>query len=130
MMDKKKQTTIAIGGDIRLEKHEVESIDFLKGLGKSITLIPNSKTKNQESADIIMDGAEWEIKSPIGKGKRNLENTLKKASHQAPNIIIDLRRNEIPESKIINRIKRITKLRSRIKKLYVITKSEEFVRIK
>ena len=44
---------------------------FFADKGKNITFICPSSIPEVYRPDILMDGKEWEIKSPIGKGKKN-----------------------------------------------------------
>lgn len=55
---------------------------------------------NGKSADFIIDGVTWELKSPQGKGKNNIERQLKYASKQSMNIIIDANRSKLHLNKI------------------------------
>ena len=41
------------------------------------------------TADILLDGVEFEIKSPISAKTNSLEQLLKKALKQSPNIIVN-----------------------------------------
>ena len=53
------------------EKHELYTAKFFADKGKNITFICPSSIPEVYRPDILMDGKEWEIKSPIGKGKKN-----------------------------------------------------------
>jgi hypothetical protein len=53
-----------------------------------------------------MDGIEWEIKSPTGKGKRTIEKNYAVAASQSKNIIFDLRRINVPEKLCLAQLKR------------------------
>lgn len=86
-------------------RHEFETYYFLMGIGKSVEIIPVSLKKGIKNPDIRMDGKLWEIKSPIGVKSRTLENAIRAAAHQSPNIIIDLRRLRNPDGKSIRTIR-------------------------
>ena len=45
---------------------------FFADKGKNITFICPSSIPEVYRPDILMDGKEWEIKSPIGKGKKTM----------------------------------------------------------
>ena len=81
-----------IPNGVILEKHEYKTILLFTEMGSDIELIPKSDKKGVRTPDIIMDGLKWEMKSPKGKGRWLLENTLQKAVRQSPNVIIDLDR--------------------------------------
>ena len=83
-----------IPNGVVLEKHEYKTILLFTEMGKDVELIPRSKTSGVHTPDIKMDGVKWEIKSPIGKGKYLMSNTIQKAVKQSCNVIIDLRRTK------------------------------------
>lgn len=56
---------------------------LLKTFGGNIDLI--SEKNNQKNPDYIWDGVEWELKSPIGNGKRTISNQINAAEKQIRN---------------------------------------------
>lgn len=77
--------------------------------------------------DIVARGVAWEMKSPTGNGKNTIKNIVQNASHQSVNIILDLRRTKIEDDHAMTEIKRFFELSKRIRKIMVITKSEEMI---
>ena len=75
-------------------------------MGKDVELIPRSKTSGVHTPDIKMDGVKWEIKSPTGNSSRTIENNIRNALRQSDNIIIDLRRMHVNESKCLKEVER------------------------
>ena len=69
------------------------------------------------------------LKSPKGNSSRTIETNLRCASKQAKNIIIDLRRTKIEETKAISQIIREFKLRNVIKNIIIIRKNSEIQKI-
>ncbi|MBR2659137.1 hypothetical protein IKD57_04655, partial [Candidatus Saccharibacteria bacterium] len=65
-----------IPNGVILEKHEYKTILLFTEMGSDVELIPKSDKKGVRTPDIIMDGLKWEMKSPKGKGRWLLENTL------------------------------------------------------
>ena len=47
----------------------------------------------------------WELKSPLGNGKRTMANNIRAASHQSTNIILDLSRCKMNNDRAISRIR-------------------------
>lgn len=88
-----------IANNIILEKHEIATIVFLLGLGYDIELIPKSNKQGEHTADLRMLSLTWEMKSPKGAGKYLIQNTLHRAARQSENVIIDLRRIKIYQTK-------------------------------
>jgi len=54
----------------------------------------------RKSADIVMLGAEWEIKTPKGASKSTIYKQFRRASKQAKNIIIDTRYTKLKYERI------------------------------
>ncbi len=77
---------------------------------------------NYKSPDIRINGLLWEIKSPTGSGKRNIERQLQHAMKQSDNIIFDARRSKIHIAKIRSNLNYQTGITKRLKKLLLITK--------
>ena len=81
----------------------------------------------RKSADIVMLGVEWEMKSPVGASKSTIENQFRRASKQARNIIIDTRRTPLDDEEIEKAVIRETKRHSTVKMVILIKKSEKVV---
>ena len=91
-------------------------------------LIPISDFK-RKTADIIMLGVEWEIKSPIGKSKYTIQDQFRRASKQAKNIVLDTRRTKLKDDLIEKYILAALKKRPSIKKVILINKLQKVVEI-
>lgn len=107
------------------EKHELATARYFANMGKNIVFICPSNIPEVYRPDIIMDGIEWEIKAPIGHGKKTIEHNIHKASKQSKNIIFDLRRIELAEDKCMTQLENEFDMRKYLKRLYVITKDGE-----
>ena len=112
------------------EKHELETARFFAEQGHDVVFIPPSNSPNMHFPDIEMDGVAWEIKCPKGRSSRTIENNFRKANKQSENIIIDLRRIQLPEAKSISQIRREFYLRPRIKRLLIILRNNELMALK
>ena len=66
--------------------HELHVAEILAAAGHKIEFL--NEEISLQTADILLDGVEFEIKSPISSKTNSLEQLLKKALKQAPNIII------------------------------------------
>lgn len=107
--------------------HELRIAEILTLAGHNIEFIEES---NLHTADILLDGMEFEIKSPKSANANSLEHLLKKALKQSANIIIDTSR--MKNSRDDNTRKfLIAQARSRkqIKKLIMITKRGQIIDI-
>lgn len=91
-----------------------------------VEFIPRS---NQKTPDFLIDGVAWELKSPTGNGKNNIERQLQTGLKQSRNIIFDARRSKIHISKIRSELSRKVKLVKSINSLILIEKSKTIVEI-
>ena len=112
------------------EEHELNVANYFSALGYDIGFIPPSNIPNFHAPDIIMDGIEWEIKSPQGKGKHTIERNISNALLQSRFIIIDLSRITLNENDCLKQINKEFNIRKQIKKLYIITKEKELIVLK
>lgn len=126
-MERMKRKGKIVPNGVILEKYEMATVVFLTELGIDVELIPKSNRKGEHTPDIKMLGLLWEMKSPKGQGKWLIKNTIQKASHQAENIVVDLRRVKIHESKCLTEIERYYKMSKRIKKVKVVTKTGDVI---
>jgi len=105
------------------KRHELETADFFTNTGIDVEFIEPSPIRKMP--DVSMNGIKWEMKSPKGKGRENLEHAFKAAIRQSGNVIIDLRRSKIPEKKALIKLEREFELSKRAEKLIIITKSSK-----
>jgi predicted sulfurtransferase len=88
----------------------------------SVTFLLPIDDYKRKTADIVVQGVEWEIKSPIGRSKSTISNQFQMAVKQSLNIVIDARRTEIEDGKIEKAIMLEMKKRSEIRRVIMITK--------
>lgn len=111
-----------IPNGVSLEKHENDTVVYFTSTGVDIELIPPSRASGSKKADFIMNGLEWEMKSPQSNGARTIEHAVRSASRQSENIIIDLRRSKLDEERAVAQIRFHASKRTNIRRLIVITK--------
>ena len=105
--------------------HEQRVAKILALAGHAVEFIPESNTK---TADILLDGVEFEIKSPKSANANSLEHILKKAVNQSCNIIIDTSRmKNIRDDNTRRFLVNQARLRKQIKKLIMITKQGQII---
>jgi hypothetical protein len=114
------------------EPHEIEIakllVDHFGYIVEFIIPIDGYKIK---TADIVMNGLLWEIKSPIGKSRRHLVNAqFDRASKQSKNIIFDGRRTPLDDEFMMKQIRFEISRRSSLRRVIFITKSEIIVEMK
>ncbi|MEI7918267.1 MAG: hypothetical protein WCH58_02690 [Candidatus Saccharibacteria bacterium] len=88
------------------------------------------RQETYSTPDISVDGKKWEIKSPLGNGKKTIDNNLRSARKQSVNIILDLTRIKLHQTRAIARLKYYLKLGPHgFKKVIVISKTKEVIEI-
>lgn len=85
---------------------------------------------NAKTADLKIGNVFWELKSPVGDGKRTMQNNLRKADDQSPRIVIDLRRCKMHEARAASRLRYELTKANAVKRLLVITKKGMVLEIK
>lgn len=106
---------------------EIRVAKILASQGHYVEFI---KENNYKTADIILDGITFEIKSPLSDKHNSLEHILKKALRQSNNIIIDISRiSKDREGSILNSLAMEKQYRKQIKKLIMITKDGRTIEI-
>ncbi len=112
---------------VHLQDHEYYTVKLFLDMGYDIELIPKSQIKEYHQPDIMMNGIAWEIKAPIGTGKKNIENIMQGAAEQSRNIIVDLFRSKLSEDEAIKGYDQYFKRSKRIKRLKIIKKNREII---
>lgn len=115
------------GGKPLPEQHELTAAGILAGHFKANVRFIARRT--QKTADIIVGNVEWEIKSPTGKGKRNIQHQFYRASKQSRNIVFDARRSKLHMTKISRELERQFKISRNIKRLILIRKDGKIIEL-
>ncbi|MBQ6133005.1 MAG: hypothetical protein IJI65_02515 [Lachnospiraceae bacterium] len=112
---------------VHLQDHEYVTVKFFLEQGIDVELIPKSQIKDFRQPDIMMNGTAWEIKAPIGAGKKTIQNILQNAAGQSRNVIVDLFRSKMDEDKAIIGYRNYFMESHRIKRLKIIKKNREIL---
>lgn len=123
---KKKIGHITVPKTALVQPHEFNVATILSWTGEDVEFIPTSHT---HTPDIRFRGLEWEIKSPIGKSSRTIENNMRLALKQSSNIIIDLSRMKLPEEKCLHEVERQNSLIRGKHRVLVITKAKKIIEL-
>ncbi|MCR5399949.1 MAG: hypothetical protein K6E68_10520 [Lachnospiraceae bacterium] len=110
--------------------HELAIAELFAQQGKDVVFLKPSNIPGVYIPDIVVDGLEWEMKSPEGKGERTIRRNLHKASTQSRNIIFDLSRIGISEDKCIKELKNAFNSSQHIRNMIIVTKSKEMIWLK
>jgi hypothetical protein len=126
-MARKRIGTIIVPPGVFIDVHEKIAVDFLaSNLGYNVTFLIPNRRKGARTPDIEMNGLLWEIKSPIGKSSRTIENNLRSALRQSLNVVLDLRRMDgrIPTEKLLKDAERRFTDAKSMRHLIVITRQD------
>ena len=111
----------------RPKDHELSAALILAAYFRSDVIFLRPQT--DKTPDIEIDSIKWEIKSPRGDSKKTIENNLRTARRQSLNIVIDLRRIKMHQSKAVSRINFFLSKSHIFKKILIITKSKKVIEI-
>ncbi|MBQ9485076.1 hypothetical protein IJU85_03190 [Candidatus Saccharibacteria bacterium] len=109
-------------------KHELAAAGIIADYLKSDILF--LRRNPNASPDLLVEKTNqiWELKSPIGNGKRTIANNLRNASHQSKKVIIDLSRCKMNNENALAKINRyLNSGDSTLEKLLVIDKSKKVI---
>lgn len=119
---------IPVGMKPRPKIHEETAGDILANHFKSDVYF--IETGSQGMPDVSIKGIEWEIKSPVGASANNIQKNMREASAQSENVVIDLRRSKLHQTRAIGYIKQFTDRYKKLKRVVVITKSKHILTVK
>lgn len=94
-----------ISNGVLLKKHENDIVEVFVDLGYDVELIPAARRRRMKTADAIIDGMEWEFKTPRGKTTRSIQHILKKAVSQSPNVVLDVRLMDLPSEVVMRKVR-------------------------
>ena len=86
--------------------------------------------KNNRTPDFLIDGLFWELKTPTGTGKYNLQHALKSASGQSDNIVIDARFSKMHINRIKSELRFQLSKANKINRILLIDKQKAVIEIK
>lgn len=92
---------IIIPGDANVWPHERKTAQALARAGFDVEFIRKNNAPHETTADVLVNGLLWEMKSPTSEKLRMVERNLRRAAHQSPNVIFDSRRMKgVPDEAI------------------------------
>ncbi|MGI9027412.1 MAG: hypothetical protein ACR2FM_01020 [Candidatus Saccharimonadales bacterium] len=118
---------IPVGMKPRPRQHEIEVAEVLAEHFK-VDVEFVSATK-RSSPDFLIDGILWELKSPQGTGKNNIQRQLQYASRQSKNVIIHAGRSKMHANKIRREVEYQFRIITSVKRLLYISKDKKVVEI-
>jgi len=119
---------IPVGMKPRPKIHEETAADILAMYFKSDVYF--IKTNTHETPDLSIQDIKWEVKSPTGSSANSIQKNMREASAQSDNIVMDLRRSKLHQSRALGYIRQFTDRSKKLKRVLVITKSSQILTIK
>ena len=122
---------IIIKGGVKPWPHELRTAEALAAHGLTVTFLVRKEGEHQSSADVEIDGIEWEMKSPISNNLSNVQKILRKAAHQSSCIIYDSQRvKNLTDQQIERELRKQAKAFRSIKHVIFVTKKRDLIDIK
>ena len=126
MLEKDRKQGIYIAPERSPWPHELRVAKVLARAGHYVEFLPEG---NLHTPDIRLDGVEYEIKSPETKKTSSLEQSIRMALKQCPDIIIDSSRMKMHDNRVRSFLIKKCKEQKQIKKMLFITKRGEIIDI-
>ena len=121
---------IHIPPNANIWKHELDTARALANHGYEVEFLRTSNMPRHKTPDILMDGLQWELKSPRTDKLSAIERNLKRASKQSQNIITDTHRLQRLHDASVQKLL-IQKLRGQktIQRLLLVNRKREVIDI-
>ncbi len=117
---KKYRVIIPVGLKPLPASYELSAADLLADYFKSdVEFVPRS---NHKTPDFLVSGLLWELKSPTGDGKYNVQHQIKAAAKQSQNVIFDARRSKRHMTKVRQEVEHHFQHVKTVKRLILIDK--------
>ncbi len=107
--------------------HEMHSATILSDAGFTVEFIKESRIR---TADILLNGIEYELKAPESFNANTLDHMIRRAVKQSPNLVIDMcRMKKIKSEKMIDFLENYIRKHSSVKELLLIDKKAHVIDI-
>lgn len=106
---------------------ELSAADILVDFFKSDVVFV--RCNSGKTPDFLINGIYWELKSPTGSGKHNIQHKIQDAAAQSHNIVIDGRRSKLHHLKLKSEVQHQFNIIKKAKRLILIDKSGKAVEI-
>lgn len=121
---------IIIPTGVRPWPHELRVAEILALAGYLVEFIPKGPNR---TADVLLNGVEYEIKSPLTDKANTWEHTIKRALRQSQNLIMDSSRTngrKIRDDQICKFLVNKARRHPQIKRMIFITRQGQIIDIK
>lgn len=88
------------------------------------------RPETYKTPDLEVNSVKWELKSPLGQGKKTIENNMRSARRQSKNVIIDFSRMKLHQTKALANVRYyIQKYPRQFEQVLVIAKDERVIEV-
>lgn len=130
-MKKKHDGKIIIGREVNVWPHEIKTAQALADNGYTVEFVRKNEGKRMKSADLIIDGELWEMKSPTSSKLSAVEKNVRKALHQAARVIFDSRRMKgLSDAAVERKLRKIAPTLRSMRRLVFVNKRGNVIDIK
>ena len=127
----KKQGTIKAPSDLNIQEHELSTARALADAGYDVEFAHKTEGNRVTSADVIVNGVLWEMKSPQAGNRKAIERNLRKASRQSANIIFDSQRMKgISDAEVEKELRKYAAHIKAIRRLWFVDRNRAVIDIK
>jgi hypothetical protein len=113
-----KDGQIILPARVNVWPHELDTARALARSGRDVEFLVKGVGDREKSADILMEGIVWEIKSPRASNIKAVERNVKRARNQASNVIVDSHRMKgVPDAAIERELRRCAREIKGLKRL-------------
>ena len=117
----KKSFDVIVPHNHKVRPAELEAAGILANYYETtVRVLPQAKGFKEHSADFVIDGETYELKSPITSSVRSINNLIQLATKQSRNVVIDIRKSKITEKKMVAICNERLKTLKKIKKIVLI----------
>lgn len=129
-MNRKTKGSVTIPAGVEVWEHELRTAQVLANYGHTVCFIAKDNSHKVKSADILVNGVLYEIKSPTTNKLSAVERNLKRAYHQSTNIVFDSRRmKRLPDKSIQKELIKQFRLTKNIKNVLFVNRKHEVIDI-
>lgn len=130
MKDAKPSGSIIIPAGLDVWDHELKTAQVFAKHGYIVEFLITNQAQRAKTADVLIDGVVYEIKSPKTDKLSAIERNLKRALKQSDSIIIDSRRmHKLHDSTIQKYLTQKLKQQRSIKRLLLVDRRHQIIDI-
>ena len=121
---------VIVPGGCDIWPHELNTAKALSRKGHTIEFLPRIEGTQVKSADILMDGIVWEMKSPTSSSIKSLQKVLRRAGKQSHNVVVDTSRMKgVSDRDAQRELSRLLPLVASVHRLRMVTKNRNVIDI-